>query len=561
MRNFLLKLFLFLLTLIIFSCAKKGFPPGGPADTVSPAVTNTLPPDRSTSVSTETTIAVQFSEKMNRQQTQASIFVSPVFEFETKWKGNTLILEPKQELFLNQTYIITSGLDCQDLQGNHLRNPFTSAFSTGESIDTGSVSGVTVQEGRLQSGLAVWAYQIEDDSNESVLPWAKKSDYATLAGLNGSFRLNYLSAGRYRLLAVKDLNRNQLWDPASEPLGITYKDIFLGPGDTKVENLPLVLVNRDTTSLALLNCQMTDQSTIKLTFNKNLAKVKTHDNIVTLISESGDSLKPVSLYQVHQQSKNLYLQVSGLEAQKLYRISLSGLLSEDGMPLSSSAARCQFTATASPDKALPEIAGYHPETNSKDFSPEGSLQLFFSELMQEKVDASQFQVIDSAGNAVIGSFSWSDQLSLSFVTSKPLRSNASYTVRIYQSFAQDLTGNFLQDTLYTFSFRTLEVGQSGLITGRIQFRQEKFLGRVFLNLKGIDNLYAYEQMLASGQDFIFAEVRPGSYTLTGFVDFDENGTYSSGSVAPFTLAEPFAICPDTILVRSRWTTENVVLEF
>jgi hypothetical protein len=552
--------FLLLLTVSVVNCAKKGFPPGGPADITRPTVVNSLPADKATKIPLTASIQILFSEKMNHKSVEGAINLMPSVDYKLEWSDNSLTLKPKTALANNQTYVVSLGTECQDLQGNRLTNPFTFAFSTGETIDSGSVAGVTIQEGRLEPGAAVWAYKLNKNS-ESVLPWQRKADYATSSNREGKFKLNYLAAGQYRLLAVKDLNKNQLWDPATELLGLTYKEVSLDRNESQIEGLPLVLVSRDTTSLALLNCQMLDRNSIKLTLSKELGRVKSGSAEIKIIGEEGDTLKSITVYQVHKQPKYLYLRVSGALPSKTYRIMVSNLYSADGSLLGAKSDTCKFTAVESPDQVRPEVVDHFPEEKGKDVASDAELSLYFSEPMEDKIEAEKFQVEDSAGKKVQGTLSWIDELGLSFVPSKPWLPNTNYSARLAGSAVQDLAGNSLKDTMLTFSFRTIDAEKTGSVTGKVSFSQDKLLGKIFLNLKGLDSNANYQEILSSGDSFSFLNVLPGKYLLNGFIDFDQSGAYSYGTVEPFTTSEPYAVNPDTLVVRSRWTTENVILQF
>jgi hypothetical protein len=125
----------------------------------------------------------------------------------------------------------------------------------------------------------------------------------------------------------------------------------------------------------------------------------------------------------------------------------------------------------------------------------------------------------------------------------------------------DLAGNTLKDSLFSLTFRTLNTDSTGAVSGEVGFEKDKYLGDLILNLRGLDNQNKYQQTLSNSQVFEFKAVLPGKYALEGFVDFDGNRLYSPGSVKPFLPGEPFGVSSDTIVVRSRWTTDKVTLQF
>jgi len=240
---------------------------------------------------------------------------------------------------------------------------------------------------------------------------------------------------------------------------------------------------------------------------------------------------------------------------------ISNLYSADGSLLGAKSDTCKFTATDNPDLIPPEIVDNSPQTKAQNVALDAELSLYFSEPMKDKIEAEKFQAEDSAGKTVEGTLSWIDELSLSFVPSKPWLPNTNYNARLAGSAVQDLAGNTLKDTMFTISFRTIHTEITGSVTGKVSFSKDKLLGKVFLNLKSLESSVNYQEVLSSGDSFSFLHVLPGKYLLNGFIDFDQSGAYSYGAVEPFTPSEPYAVNPDTLEVRSRWTTENVILQF
>lgn len=67
----------------------------------------------------------------------------------------------------------------------------------------------------------------------------------------------------------------------------------------------------------------------------------------------------------------------------------------------------------------------------------------------------------------------------------------------------------------------------------------------------------FEIRLQKAGAWEFANIPPGSYRLTAFVDANGNGRYDYGSAFPFVPAERFVVLPTELQVRPRWTIDNV----
>jgi uncharacterized protein (DUF2141 family) len=61
--------------------------------------------------------------------------------------------------------------------------------------------------------------------------------------------------------------------------------------------------------------------------------------------------------------------------------------------------------------------------------------------------------------------------------------------------------------------------------------------------------------------FLVRNLFEGKYTIQAYRDEDGNGEYSPGLPHPFRPSERFAVYPDTVKVRARWSMEGVILKF
>ena len=87
-------------------------------------------------------------------------------------------------------------------------------------------------------------------------------------------------------------------------------------------------------------------------------------------------------------------------------------------------------------------------------------------------------------------------------------------------------------------------------------------GNVFINIRHL-RLKNFKRQVILSEDgtYIKSFLPEGEYLLNCFVDLDDDGKFSPGSLFPFRYAEPFVVHPDTITVRKRWETSavNIVL--
>ncbi len=253
--------FFFLLSIPLFlcSCAKQGFPPGGPVDKTPPEVVSTSPLCNFTGVSPETQIEVTFSKRMERESVQKAVYISPVLERppELSWKGRTLFIKSLQRFSTDRTYVVTIGTGAQDQQGNPLAKPYSFAFSTGSRMDLGEISGKVTTPAGPQARAFVWAYRLEPGKEPD--PGKGNPDYITETDGEGDYFLRFLSPGVYRVFAFLDKDGDRKYAPEQEPLAVPPTDATLSDSADSVPMTDLFPVVRDTTRPQLPAVEIPDQ--------------------------------------------------------------------------------------------------------------------------------------------------------------------------------------------------------------------------------------------------------------------------------------------------------------
>ena len=132
----------FLYSLFLISCASVQSPTGGPRDTIQPVVLKELPKNLTRNFSS-TKIEIEFDEFVKLSNEFTEISVSPAMDIPPAYKAKKEILQIsfEEELQKNTTYTINFGKAIADVnEGNILKN-YSYVFSTGNQIDSLSISG------------------------------------------------------------------------------------------------------------------------------------------------------------------------------------------------------------------------------------------------------------------------------------------------------------------------------------------------------------------------------------------------------------------------------------
>lgn len=216
----LVKLVSVVLLVITSGCARQGYPTGGPKDEDSP-VSLGCKPDNGSLHFDANEFYIQFDEYVVLKNPTNNILVSPPMkqqpEYTTKGKG--VLVKIKDTLQENTTYLFQFKEAIADFNEGNLLSSFEYVFSTGKDMDTLMLGGRVLEprSGKpWKETVTVMAYRdIESEVVALVDTIATfvQPDFVTRCDKQGFFAFHYIPAGRYRVVAFEDKNRNLRLDP------------------------------------------------------------------------------------------------------------------------------------------------------------------------------------------------------------------------------------------------------------------------------------------------------------------------------------------------------------
>ena len=211
---------LFLGIIFLQNCAQISAPTGGDPDEIPPALDSngTVPLNYSTNFRGNQ-IVLTFNEYFVLKNPTANVFFSPSIDYEPEFviKGKTLTILFERQLKENTTYTINFGDAISDYTVGNKIPDFKYVFSTGDFIDSMSTRGKVIDAftGKPVEGAVVMLYEDYTDSIVSKI----KPIYYSVTNKQGDYTMNYLKAGTYKLFALKDENRNFMYDLPNEQVG------------------------------------------------------------------------------------------------------------------------------------------------------------------------------------------------------------------------------------------------------------------------------------------------------------------------------------------------------
>ncbi|MFV8359083.1 Ig-like domain-containing protein [Flavobacterium sp. LS1P3] len=234
-----LKYSLFLLLLIIVGCAKRGSITGGLKDTIAPVLKVSFPENFNKNFKGNE-IKLVFDENIKLKNLNKQLIISPPMKYEPSilptTPSKTITIKIKDTLQPNTTYSFNFGQSIADNNEGNPFNQFKYVFSTGAYIDSLSLGGTvkSAYDKEVESFVSVMLYDVNDTFKDSVV-YNENPRYVTntLDSLK-TFRFENLKAGKYLLVAMKDYNSNNKYNPKTDKIGFSKAFITI-PNDTLYE--------------------------------------------------------------------------------------------------------------------------------------------------------------------------------------------------------------------------------------------------------------------------------------------------------------------------------------
>lgn len=222
-----------ILILTLISCAQTSPLTGGEKDKHAPAIDSAkTSPSNGQLNFADDQIRMKFNEYIKLNNPSDNIIIIPSLNEKPtiEAKNKRLVISFNEELENNTTYSITFNNAIQDITENN-DSVFQYVFSTGDYIDSLEVTGY-VKDAFLntpENEMLVALYPKDLAAEFDSIPLKFKPTYLAQTDKSGKFKLNYLKDGIYYVFAIKDRNKNLLYEQGESIAFIGEKEFNLTP--------------------------------------------------------------------------------------------------------------------------------------------------------------------------------------------------------------------------------------------------------------------------------------------------------------------------------------------
>lgn len=225
MLNFFsfLRQFFYLVIILMLSsrCAQIMPLTGGEKDLSPPKIIRQIPENNSLNFKGNR-IELEFDEYIQLKNFQEQLIVTPRLASapEVDVKGKILFIKLSDSLLPNRTYVFSLGASVTDLHEGNMTSDVKITFSTGNSLDSASLSGKIV-DARTQKPASDVRVFLYEQGNDSCL-YKEKPDYFSKADKEGNYSVSSIHPGKYKVVAIGDRNKNLLYDKSEETIDMVF---------------------------------------------------------------------------------------------------------------------------------------------------------------------------------------------------------------------------------------------------------------------------------------------------------------------------------------------------
>lgn len=203
---------------------------GGKKDTTPPKILKSVPENASVNFTAQE-VDIQFDEYITVKDLANQLVVTPQLSEtpDIEASGKKLKIKFTSPLKANTTYKLFFGNAIMDIRENNSLQNFEYVFSTGNSIDSLKLSGQVINAFDKQPADKLLVGLYNADALDSIV-YKEKPLYISKTDGTGNFKFNYLPDASFKIVAIRDQNKNFLYDGSEEQ--IAFSNTLVSPKDS-----------------------------------------------------------------------------------------------------------------------------------------------------------------------------------------------------------------------------------------------------------------------------------------------------------------------------------------
>lgn len=259
----------FIVTTILYQgCASIQTPTGGPRDSIPPKVIKETPANFTTNFRSDE-IDIQLDEYFKISNESKEFSISPAMDKNPFFKVRKKILniQLQDTLAPNTTYTINFGRGLVDYnEGNVLKN-YMYVFSTGNKIDSLTISGSVTNTLTKKPVLDATVFIIP--IGQDTIFGKRRANIFTTTDSAGNFNLKYLRANTYKIYALEEEGGDRVYNSPNEEIAFLSEPLVFTKDTAGIK---LELFKQEARSFRIVDRKIEKDGKILFIFNQQLKK-------------------------------------------------------------------------------------------------------------------------------------------------------------------------------------------------------------------------------------------------------------------------------------------------
>lgn len=521
-----LRYILVLLVLTVVSCAKRGSISGGLKDTLAPVLRASFPKNFSVNFK-GSEINLTFDEYVKLKNVNKQLVISPPMKttplISPLTASRIINIKIKDTLQENTTYSFNFG---QSIEDNNEGNPykqFKYVFSTGAFIDSLQVGG-TIKDAlnkKEDSFVSVMLYEVNDKFKDSaVYKSVPRYITNTLDSLK-IFKIENIKAGKYLLVAMKDENSNNKFNPKEDKIGFRKQYVTI-PNDSLFE----LKLFKEVLPFKAIKPVQASENRITMGYEGN-------PKDLAIILKKGNEIVP-SIVTKFPAKDSVQVWYKPIKA--------------DSLNLAASKGKYNANFNFKIKTQKKDTLSFSTKQNG--LLPMREKFTIYASIPLVKFDKSKIKITDK------------DSVSVAFTTE-------------YDVFNQELKFDFQKEPLQNYKFQLLPGAlidyleqKNDTLTYKLTTKNIADYGNLKVNLVGVKRFPVLVELTNSKGDVVASEytekatsvefmfLEPAKFTLRVIYDVNGNKEWDSGNFLEKRQAEEVIYFPKEIDVRANWDVDQ-----
>ncbi len=510
---------------------------GGKKDTTPPRALSFKPENTSLNFNSKI-IEIEFDEYISLKDVAGQFIITPQTKAspDIQASGKKLKITFNDTLLSNTTYKLAFGNSIADLNENNVLQNFEYIFSTGSSIDSLKLLGQVINafDKKAVSKILVGLYNI--NSQDSVI-YKDKPLYICKTNDAGIFKFNYLPNSLYKIVGIKDENKNLLYDGSEEQIAFIKE--FVSSNDTNT--VALFLSKEIPAKSFIKKAFASEYGKAYVIYNKPQLDIK-GVSAKGLISFTQNKLKDTLTlyYNIKYDTLETYINYESRKTDTLYiKIASENTISKQKTNIK-----------------------YNLQTNIKTVFPFYQLPIFEANvpfksenLIDEKIVLIEKtdSITKKAPIKILRNNGWTNKFEVSY----DFKPETNYTLTI----EKDAINDKIQRTndSISFQFKTSAIDDYAKLKLKLFFPlKEKYIIQLLNDKEQIVDERTIDFSLNSTSEKIIEYINlfPANYFIKVVEDINKNGLFDTGDYFLNKQPEKVFVNPSTIKLLAGWEIEN-----